>query len=91
MTFAEHVGGDGHLFGWVLGLIIGFSVVVIVVVVVATILTLAARIAKQANLATEALDVGRVNTLPLWDVQKTNNAVKAIIQAARTARGALGG
>lgn len=79
------------MFGWYLGLVIGFAVVAVVVVVVATILTLAARIARQADLATEALDVGRVNTLPLWDVQKTNNAVRAIIQAARTARGALGG
>ncbi|MGI8407372.1 MAG: hypothetical protein ACR2L3_02550 [Actinomycetota bacterium] len=91
MTLAEHVGGEGHLFGWILGLIIGFTVVAVVVVVVATILTLAARIAKQANMATEALDAGRVNTLPLWDVQKTNDAVRAIIKAARTARGALGG
>lgn len=91
MILAEHVGGDGHMFGWYLGLVIGFAVVAVVVVVVATILTLAARIARQADLATEALDVGRVNTLPLWDVQKTNNAVRAIIQAARTARGALGG
>lgn len=91
MTLAEHVGGEGHLFGWTLGLIIGFTVVAIVVVVVATILTLAARIAKQANQITAVLDEGRVNTLPLWDVQKTNGALRAIIQAARTARGALGG
>ncbi|MBA2726471.1 MAG: hypothetical protein H0U53_10815 [Actinobacteria bacterium] len=91
MTLAEHVGGEGHLFGWTLGLIIGFTVVAIVVVVVATILTLAARLAKESIMGTVALDVGRVNTLPLWDVQKTNDAVRAIIKAARTARGALGG
>lgn len=91
MLLAEHVGGEGHLFGWYLGLFIGFAVVAIVVVVVASILTLAARIAKQAEMATEALDQARINTLPLWDVQKTNDAAVGILAAARAARGALGG
>ena len=91
MTLAEHAAGDGHMFGWNLGLIIGLVVVVVVVLVVSTIIVLAARIAKQAELATEAFDGARVTTLPLWDVQKTNDSVRAIIRAARTARGALGG
>ncbi|MFN2388211.1 MAG: hypothetical protein ABR575_01190 [Actinomycetota bacterium] len=91
MILAEHQGGDPHLYGWVLGLVIAFSVIVIVVIVVATILTLAARISKQAVMATEALDAGRANTLALWDLQKINDSARAILQAARSARNALGG
>lgn len=77
--------------GWYVGLGIGALVVVIVVVVVSAILFLAARIAKQAELATQAFDEARVNTLALWDVMKINDAGKAILRATRTARSALGG
>lgn len=77
--------------GWYVGLAIGALVVVIVVVVVSTILFFAARISKQAQMATEAFDLARVNTDPLWDVMKINDAGKAILKATRTARGALGG
>ncbi len=50
--------------GWYVGLAIGALVVVIVVVAVSAILVLTARIAKQAELATQAFDEARVNTLP---------------------------
>ena len=90
MLLAGHAG-EPHLFGWYVGLGIGFAVVTIVVVLVATIMSLASRISKQAQQATEALDVGRANTLPIWDLQKTNNSAKAILLAAQTARKALEG
>lgn len=80
---------ERSLFGWWLGLIIAFAVIVVVVVVVASILTLAARISGQAQAALQGLDVARSNTLPLWDVEKTNSAATQILTAAQAARGRL--
>lgn len=90
-TLASHMPNEPHLFGWYLGIGIAFAVIVVVVVVVASILTLARRIGIQAQQAIEAIDVGRVNTLALWDVDKANDAAKRIAQSLRAARGALGG
>ncbi len=91
LLLAEHAPGEPHLFGWYLGLGIGFVVVAIVVVLVASILALATRINGQAQEAIQGLDEARVNSLPLWDVQKVNNSARSVLEAARTARGALGG
>ncbi|HVM35328.1 MAG TPA: hypothetical protein VM784_08295 [Actinomycetota bacterium] len=91
MLLAGHEGGDPHLFGWYLGLAIAFTVIVVVVVVVAVILAMAARISRQALDAIAALDEGRANSLPLWDVQKINESAKGILEAAKAARGVLGG
>lgn len=77
--------------GWWVGLAIGAVVVVIVVVVVTAIILLARRISIQAEMGTAALDEARVNTIPLWDVMKINDAARAILRATRTARSALGG
>jgi hypothetical protein len=88
MLLAGHEGGDPHLFGWYLGLAIAFTVIV---VVVAVILAMAARISRQALDAIAALDEGRANSLPLWDVQKINESAKGILEAAKAARGVLGG
>lgn len=77
------------LFGWYLGLGIGAGIVLIVVIVVASILSSAARIAKQADMATEALDDAYRNTLPLWDVAGVNRSARGILADAQTAREAL--
>ncbi len=91
IELAEHQAGEPHLFGWWVGLIIGFVIVAIVVVVVSAILTLASRISRQAQEAIAALDASRVSTLPLWDVQKIQGSSRGILDAARAARAALGG
>jgi hypothetical protein len=79
------------LFGWWLGLGIAFGLIVVVVVVVSAILTLARRIGLQARTILADLDAARINTLGLWEVEQTNRAAKGILDAARAARGALGG
>lgn len=89
LVLAEHVNGEGHLFGWFVGLGIGFAIVLVVVVIVATILATASRISGQARAAIRALDQGRVNTLPLWDVAETNRSLKGIVTAAQAARKGL--
>ena len=91
MVLADHAVGEAHLFGWYLGVGIAFVVIVVLVVVVASILTLARRIGIQAQQAIEGLDVGRANTLSLWDVDKANESAKRIADSLRAARGALGG
>lgn len=79
------------MFGWWLGLAIGVAVVVVVVVVVAVILVMARRIGNQAQEAVRALDEGRTNTRALWDLQEINQSAGGILEAAKAARGALGG
>ena len=40
---------------------------------------------------TTALDEARINTLPLWDVDKINGGVRSITKSAQEARALLGG
>ncbi|HEX3393142.1 MAG TPA: hypothetical protein VHS52_01330 [Acidimicrobiales bacterium] len=79
------------LTGWYVGYIIAAVVITIVVILVGIILALARRIGVQALQITAALDEARINTLPLWDVDKINTGVRSIIKSAETARQVLGG
>ena len=79
------------LTGWYVGYVITAVVITIVVVFVAIILSLASRIGVQADQITAALDEARINTLPLWDVDKINGGVRSITQSAKEARMMLGG
>lgn len=79
------------LTGWYVGYVIAAVVITIVVVCVAIILALARRIGVQADVITGALDQARINTLPLWDVDKVNGGVRSIMKSAQEARAALGG
>ena len=79
------------LTGWYVGYVIASIVIAIVVVLVAIILSLARRIGVQADQITTALDEARVNTLPLWDVDKINGSVRSITRSAQEARAILGG
>ena len=76
---------------WYVGYAITAVVISIVVVLVAIILGLARRIGVQADAITGALDQARINTLPLWDVDKVNGGIRSIIRSAQEARAALGG
>ncbi len=79
------------LTGWYVGFIIAAVVITIVVILVGIILGLARRIGVQAMQITNSLDEARINTLPLWDVDKINTGVRSIIKSAETARQVLGG
>ncbi len=79
------------LTGWYVGYIIAAVVITIVVILVGIILALARRIGVQAMQITSSLDEARINTLPLWDVDKINTGVRSIIKSAETARQVLGG
>jgi len=79
------------LTGWYVGYVIASIVIAIVVILVAIILSLARRIGIQADQITTALDEARINTLPLWDVDKINGSVRSITRSAQEARAMLGG
>ena len=83
--------GAVSLTGWYVGYVIAAVVTTIVVMLVGVILALARRIGVQALQITAALDEARINTLPLWDVDKINTGVRSIIKSAQTARQVLGG
>lgn len=79
------------LSGWYVGYVIALVVLVVVVILVATILGLARRIGVQALEAIEAVDEGRINTLPLWEVDKVNGGLREIVRSAEEARSVLEG
>lgn len=87
LVIADH--GEAHLWGWWLGLGLGFALVWVVVILVSAILSRASRIAKQAQDILIGLDRGRVQTLPLWDIDAVNTSAKAILDRATEAREAL--
>jgi hypothetical protein len=72
---------------WYIGLSLSFIVIVVVVVIVATILTLAARIADQANTADAGVDMVRAQTTSLADgVDLVNDCAVRILHMARSLR-----
>jgi hypothetical protein len=79
------------LTGWYVGYAIAAVIITVVVILVGIILALARRIGVQALEVTAALDEARINTLPLWEVDKVNSGVRSIIRSAETARQVLGG
>jgi hypothetical protein len=79
------------LTGWIVGYIVAGVLITVVVILVGIILGLARRIGVQADVVVGALDQARINTLPLWDVDKVNGGVRSIIKSAAEARSALGG
>lgn len=79
------------LTGWWVGMAIGGVIIAVVVVLVATILGQARHISVQAKAITAGLNDGRVNTLPMWDVDKVNEALRMTARHASEARAALEG
>lgn len=72
--------------GWVIGWMIGAVVVVVVVVLLLLMIRGAARAAAKAESVLAALDEAKVNTLPLWEVDTTNQVAGRIVAAATDAR-----
>jgi len=77
--------------GWWVGLVLGFAVVAVVVVIVAMLLTLAGRIAHNANEASARLPAVRDHTDALRQVPHINESAVSVLRAARAARKALTG
>lgn len=85
------IAADAVLTGWYIGFVIALVVITIIVILAGMILGLARRIAVQAEAITISLDEGRLNTLPLWEVDKVNEELRLIVRNAEQARAVLGG
>jgi hypothetical protein len=83
--------GAAVLTGWYVGYVIAAVVITIVVICVAIILGLARRIGVQADEIVGIVDRARINTLPLWDVDKVTQGLRSVTRTAQEARAALGG
>jgi uncharacterized membrane protein len=72
--------------GWQVGLAIGIAVVAVAAVIVITIVWLAMRIAKQAKVAEEAVEIVRQQTAELGGIARINDSGVRILHAARSLR-----
>jgi hypothetical protein len=71
---------------WVVGWAVGVVVILIAAALLLAIIGLGRRIVRQADGITVALDGARENTMPLFDVTRTNLAVDQITRGLRTVR-----
>lgn len=71
---------------WYIGLSLGGVVVVVAVIIVTTILVLAARVARQARTANEAVETVRAQTDGLSGVAEINDSGVRILHSARALR-----
>jgi hypothetical protein len=85
------IGAAAVLTGWYIGFVIALVVITIIVILAGMILALARRIGVQAEMITAGLDEARLNTLPLWEVDKVNEELRLIVRNAEQARAVLGG
>ncbi|NUR78284.1 MAG: hypothetical protein HOQ28_18600 [Thermoleophilia bacterium] len=72
--------------GWQVGLALGIVVVAVAAAIVIMIVLLAMRIAKQARVAEEALEVVRRQTVELAGIERINDSGVRILHAARALR-----
>ena len=75
--------------GWIVGWVIGASVVVVAATLLVTIIAFCRRIVGQAEDITRALDSARENTNALFAVTSTNAAVASITADLRAVREGL--
>ena len=71
---------------WVVGIALGVVVIAVAAAILITIVALAARIAKQAATAEQAVEVVRAQTDELNDVARINDSGVRILHAARALR-----
>ena len=71
---------------WQLGIALGVVVIAVAAVIVIVIVALAMRIAKQAKLSVEAVDVVRRQTDELAGIGRINDSGVRILHAARALR-----
>jgi hypothetical protein len=71
---------------WQVGLALGIAVVAVAAVIVIVIVLLALRIAKQARVAEEAVEVIRRQTDELGGIARINDSGVRILRSARSLR-----
>ena len=72
--------------GWTVGLVLGVVVILVAAAILSTIVVLAARIAKQARTAEEAVEVVRAQTAELGGIARINDSGVRVLHAARALR-----
>jgi len=72
--------------GWTVGIVLGVVVILVAAAILITIVVLAARIAKQARTAEEAVEVVRAQTAELGGVGRINDSGVRLLHAARALR-----
>ena len=72
--------------GWQVGLAIGIAVVAVAAVIVITIVWLAMKIAKQAKVSEQAVEIVRQQTAELDGIARINDSGVRILHAARSLR-----
>lgn len=71
---------------WQVGLVLGSVVIAVAAVIVIVIVVLAIKIARQAKVAEQAVDVVRLQTDELGGVARINDSGVRILHAARALR-----
>jgi len=79
------------LIGWIVGIFVGLVVVLIVVLLVARLIITARQIGNEARAAHPSIERIREATAPLHGVDGVNAQATGLLEAARSARKALGG
>jgi uncharacterized membrane protein len=74
------------LTGWQVGIALGVVVILVAAVIVITIVLLAARIAKQAATAEQAVETVRAQTDELGGIARINDSGVRILHSARALR-----
>ena len=72
--------------GWTVGLVLGVVVILVAAAILLVIVSLAARIAKQARTAEEAVEVVRAQTAELGGIEQINDSGVRVQHAARALR-----
>ena len=72
--------------GWTVGIALGVVVILVAAAILITIVSLAARIAKQARTAEEAVGVLRAQTDGLGGISRINDSGVRVLHAARALR-----
>jgi len=72
--------------GWTVGIILGVVVILVAAAILIVIVALAARIAKQAKTAEDAVEVVRAQTAGLDGIARINDSGVRVLHAARALR-----
>ena len=72
--------------GWTVGIVLGVVVILVAAAILLVIVSLAARIAKQARTAEEAVEVVRAQTAELEGIGRINDSGVRVLHAARALR-----